>query len=149
MARHPEITDEWYVKAAEAAKLKRAGHTWAEVAAMTGYASRGSAHSAVKRVLQEHQSLAFQEVALLRQESLDRYQDLLKAVWPAAMLGDDKAVTQARLLIQRIDVLTNTEAPVALQMGGSDVDRLLRDALDEFNRRASGFDREAGTVPAD
>ena len=82
MPRRPERSDEAYVKRTKAAEMRRAGHTWEEVAAECGYTGKGSAHNAVKLLLQEHQSLAYEEVALLRQESLDRYVALLKAVWP-------------------------------------------------------------------
>lgn len=145
----PERADGWYEKAAEAAKLKRAGHTWAEVAIATGYASRQSAHDAVRRLMQDHQSLAYHEIALYRQESLDRLSELLKAVWPAAMRADDKMVTQARLIISQIGDLTGEKAPTKVEIGGSDVDRLLRDAVDEFERRAAELDRQAAGVQAD
>jgi hypothetical protein len=145
----PEKHAEWYAKASRAAELRRAGYQWAEIAIEVGYSGRDTAYTSVKRLLKEHQSLAYEQIGLYRQESLDRLMELLKAVWPNALAGSDKHVTQARLIISQIGDLTGEKAPVQLQIGESDVDRLLRDALDEFGRRTAELDRQAGAVQED
>jgi hypothetical protein len=145
----PAEQAEMYARKAKACELRRMGHSWADVAIGAGYASKGAACTAVRALLKEHQSLAYDEIALYRQESLDRLTDLLKVAMDKALKGDEKMMTQARLIISQIGDLTGEKAPMQVQIGGSDVDRLLRDALEEFNRRAGDLDRQAGGVPAD
>jgi hypothetical protein len=145
---HPPARQaETYEKRRRAAELRRAGWTWDAVAEEVGYSSRGSAHAAVKALLQEHQSLAYDEIALYRQESLDRLTDLLKVAMKGALAGDEKMMREARLIISQIGDLTGEKAPLQVQIGESDVDRLLREALDEFRRRTAQLDRKAGADP--
>ena len=142
---HPPAEQiETYEKRRKAAELRRQGHTWDEVAKGAGYSDRGAACNGVKALLKEHQSLAYDEIATYRQESLDRLTDLLKVAMRGALAGDEKMMREARLIIGQMDDLTGTKAPVAVQIGESDVDRLLRDALQELERRAADADRQAG-----
>lgn len=145
----PERRAEWYAKASRGAEMRRAGFRWADIAAELGYAGAASACESVRRLLKEEQKHAYHEAALYRQESYDRLTELLKAVWPMALRGSDKHITQARLIISQIGDLTGEKAPVKLQIGESDVDRLLRDALDEFNRRVKELDQQAAGAAAD
>lgn len=138
-ARHAEV----YLKKARAAELRRMGWQWADIATEVGYADKASAYSAVKSLLQEHQSLAYDEIALYRQESLDRLTGLLKVAMERALKGDEKMMTQARLLISQIDDLTGAKAPVQFQIGESDVDRTIRELSAELDRRAAQAAREA------
>lgn len=145
---HPPAKQaETYEKRRRAAELRRAGWTWDAVAEEVGYSSRGSAHAAVKALLQEHQSLAYDEIALYRQESLDRLTDLLRVAMGKALDGDEKMMRESRLIISQIGDLTGEKAPLQVQIGESDVDRLLREALDEFRRRTAQLDRKAGADP--
>lgn len=138
-ARHAEV----YLKKAKAAELRRLGNTWDDVAAGSGYADGASAYSAVKALLKEHQSLAYDEIGLYRQESLDRLTDLLKVAMTGALKGDEKMMREARLLISQIDDLTGAKAPVQFQIGESDVDRTIRELSAELDRRANAAAREA------
>jgi hypothetical protein len=140
--------EEAYRKRREAAKMKRAGHTWDEIAATVGYHDRSGACTAVKLLMQEQQGLAYGEADLYRQESLDRLEALLHACWKMAMEGSDKHVTQARLIISQIGDLRGEKAPLEVQFGESDVDRLLREAQEEFQRRAAELDQQASGVQA-
>lgn len=146
----PARMAEVYEKRRRAAELRRKGYTWADVAAETGYADQASAYNAVQALLREHQSLAYDEIAIYRQESLDRLTDLLKVAMAGALNGDEKMMREARLIISQIGDLTGEKAPIKHEIGESDVDRLLRDAVEEFQRRAAKLDREAGagTGPA-
>jgi hypothetical protein len=143
----PAKQAETYEKRRRAAELRRAGWTWDAIAEEVGYSSRGPACNAVKALLQEHQSLAYDEIALYRQESLDRLTDLLKVAMGKALDGDEKMMREARLIISQIGDLTGEKAPLQVQIGDSDVDRLLREALDEFRRRTAQLDRKAGADP--
>jgi hypothetical protein len=145
---HPPAKQaETYEKRRRAAELRRAGWTWDTIAEDVGYSSRGAVCNAVKALLQEHQSLAYDEIALYRQESLDRLTDLLKVAMKGALAGDEKMMRESRLIISQIGDLTGEKAPLQVQIGESDVDRLLREALDEFRRRTAQLDRKAGADP--
>lgn len=143
--KHAEL----YARKQKAAELRRKGYTWDEVAAETGYADKSGAFHAVQSLLKEHQSLAYDEIAIYRQESLDRLTDLLKVAMAKALAGDEKFMREARLIISQIDDLTGTKAPQQVQIGESDVDRLLRDAVEEFRRRSAQLDRQTGAGAAD
>lgn len=144
----PAKQAETYEKRRRAAELRRAGWTWGAIAGEVGYSDRGSACAAVKALLKEHQSLAYDEIALYRQESLDRLTDLLKVAMMGALAGDEKMMRESRLIISQIGDLTGEKAPLQVQIGESDVDRLLREAIEEHRRRAERADRQAPGVQA-
>lgn len=133
----PARKEEAYRRRTEAARLRRLGYTWEEVAAEAGYHNKSGAFNAVKGLLKEHQSLAYEEIALYRQESLDRYTELLKAAMPRALKGDEKMMREARLIINAMDELTGSKAPVRVEIGETDVDRALRELSAELDRRAA------------
>lgn len=132
-----------YRKKMKAAELRRMGWRWDDIAAETGYADRAGAFRAVQSLMKEHQSLAYDEIALYRQESLDRLTDLLKAAMPKAIAGDEKMMREARLIINQIGDLTGEKAPVKVEIGESDVDRLLREAEAELGRRTAAAQVQA------
>lgn len=146
-----------YLRDSKAAELRRAGYTWEDIAAesrtwdfgATPYGTRANAFNAVKKRMIEARELAYGEAELYRVESLERLTDLLKAVWPMAMRGSDKHVESARRIIKQMGDLRGENMPIQIEMGMSDVDRLLRDALDEFNKRAGESDREASADQGD
>lgn len=140
--------EEVYARKAEAAKLKRAGHTWDEVAKLAGYSDRSVAFSAVKSLMIRNRELAYGEADLYRAESLERLEELFRVQFERALKGDDKATTQCRLIISQIGDLRGEKAPIKLEWTESDVDRLLREAQEEFARRAAELDRETGGAPA-
>jgi hypothetical protein len=145
----PAAMLEKYDRDREAARMKRDGHTWDEIAATLGYASRGRAYSAVKSRMLESQKLTYGEVELYRAETLERLEALLLAVMPMALKASEKHVESARRLIKQISDLRGEAQPVKVEIGESDVDRLLREATDEFNRRAADLDRQAGAAAGD
>lgn len=142
----PEDREELYRKKMRAAELRRMGWRWDDIAVEVGYFNRGSAFNAVKSLMKEHQSLAYDEIALYRQESIDRLTMLLKAAMPKALDGDEKMMTQARLLISQIDDLTGAKAPVKVEIGESDVDRAIRELEAELDRRAAEHPGQAAAV---
>ncbi len=149
MARHsPDRMEEVYRKQAEAARLKREGHSWDEVAQLAGYADRAGAFNAVKRLMLRNRDLAYGEADLYRAESLERLEELFKVQFQRALKGDDKATTQCRLIISQIGDLRGEKAPVKLEWTESDVDRLLREAQEQFEQRARELDQQAGGVQA-
>jgi hypothetical protein len=134
---------EVYEKRRKAAELRRLGNSWDDVAAGAGFSDKASAYKGVKALLKEHQSLAYDEIALYRQESLDRLTDLLRVAMTKALAGDEKMMREARLIISQIDDLTGAKAPVQVQIGESDVDRTIRELSAEIDRRAAAAAREA------
>lgn len=138
--------EEVYLKRRRAAELRRAGWTWDAIAAEVGYAGKQGAFGAVRELLKEHQSLAYDEIALYRQESLDRLTDLLKVATAKALDGDEKMMTQARLLISQIGDLTGEKAPVKVEIGESDVDRAIRELEAELARRTADSSGQAPAV---
>jgi hypothetical protein len=144
MARwSPEKKEAVYAKRTKALELKRAGYGWAEIAILVGYSNRASAYSAVKNLMIEQRDLAYGEADLYRQESLDRLEVLFRKQFELALRGDDKATTQCRLIISQIGDLRGEKSAIKLEWAESDVDRLLREAQEEFARRAAELDREA------
>lgn len=87
-------------KGYSAYQLKRAGHTWPEIAKMVGYASGNVAAVEVRRYITESAAILSVEQ---REETLhlelDRLDCLLNAVWDTAMTGDTKAVDSALKVI--------------------------------------------------
>ncbi len=146
--RPPEQREASLRRAAEAAKLKRSGLTWEKVAEQTGYNDRSSAFRAVKQLLQQSRDLAYGEAELYREERMGQLNDLLAAVWPKAMKGDDKAVTQARLLVKQMAEMEGSIAPVRIEIGESDVDKALRELDAELQRRAAQAPGQAAGAQA-
>lgn len=142
----PEQKIETYDRKRRAAELRRHGWKWHEIAAEVGYADAATTYNAVQRLLKEHQSLAYDEIAIYRQESLDRLTDLLKVAMKGALAGDEKMMREARLIISQIGDLTGEKAPIKHEIGESDVDRAIRELDAEIERRAAGIAREAGPL---
>lgn len=145
----PEEIEAAYRRRTKAAELRRTGMPWREVAAQAGYSDASHAHRAVKALLVESRDLAYQEIGLYRQESIERIEAVLEKAWPFVERGSDKHMAIALRCIKQISELRGEDAPVKVELGESDVDRLLRDALEEFRRRAGAADQQAGGLPAD
>jgi hypothetical protein len=137
-----------YAKQAEAAKLKRNGYGWDEVARMVGYGDRSAAFNAVRRLMVRNRELAYGEADLYRAESLERLEELFRIQFERALKGDNKATTQCRLIISQIGDLRGEKAPVKLEWADDDVNRLLREAQEEFDKRVAELDRQASGAAA-
>jgi hypothetical protein len=138
-----------YDRRRRAAELRRAGHTWDEIAAECGFASQGSAYNAVKRLMEEARDLAYGEADLYRAETIQRYEAVIRAAWPFMEAGSDKHMNVILRTCRQISELRGEFAPVQIQIGEGDVDRALRELNDELNRRAAAAQGEAGgSAPA-
>jgi hypothetical protein len=109
----------------EAVRMRRGGATYEEIAQALGYASRGEAHNRIKLRLVQARDEMYTETNLYRAEQLDRLMALLHAVWPMAMAGSDKHVSEARRIVSDISDLTGAKSPVKVEIGEGDVDSLL------------------------
>lgn len=112
-------------KRREAIRIVREGGKLDDVVSAGLYASRGAASVAIKTGMQEARREMFVEAELYRAQQLDRLETLLSYVWPRCKSGDDKAIAEARRIISDIGDLTGAKAPVRLEIGEGDVDRLL------------------------
>lgn len=99
-----------------------------------------------KRSIAEAQDYMFADVRMYVAESLERLSALLDAIWDAAMAGNIKALTEARLIISAMGDFTGAKAPVRHDFGESDVDRALREMDAVLNRRVAEAAREAADV---
>lgn len=137
---------ESYEKQRKAAEARRAGSTWDEVAVEAGYADRATAYNAVKRLMVRERELAYGEADLYRAESLDRLLELYKAARPLALAGSDKHLNVCARIIKQMGELRGENAPIQIEIGGSDVDQLLAAAEQELGRRAAAAQVQASRV---
>lgn len=116
-------------RAYQAQKLLVAGHSWNEIASMTGYPSAGAAQVSV-RAMRQRAALALSSER--REEMLDlemaRLEELLKSAWPAAMSGDLKSAEftlkvisqQSRMLgLEELSTRTKVEGSKTIIIAGT------------------------------
>lgn len=127
---------------------RRKGESYDDITAATGVA-RGTAHRWVKDALKAAAAELGEISEHYRAESFDRLTMLLNACMPRALAGSDKHISEARRIISDLSDLMGAKAPVKVEIGESDVDRLLRDALEEFRRRTGGDDRQVAAAAGD
>lgn len=139
------------VKRREAIKIVREGGKLDDVVAAGWYHSRGAASNAIKRGMQEARREMFVEAELYRAQQLDRLESLLAYIWPRTVNGDEKAIAEARHIISDIGDLTGAKAPVRLEVGEGDLDRLLAGLDAVLNGRSAPDSSEIvdGEVVAD
>jgi hypothetical protein len=110
MAKSPD--PEVLEREQQVVKLRRAGHTWDEIANLVGYAypsgSRDAYMRAASRVVSE-------DVKAIRELETERLDNLLNAVWADAMTGDIPAGTQALRIMERRAKLLGLDQPVKIQ----------------------------------
>lgn len=123
-------------------ELKRRGLSYTEIAEQTGVPI-STARDSVVRATREAQSLLFPEVALYVAEALDRLGSLLSAVWDRAMMGDDKAIGEARRIISDMGDYTGAKSPIKLEVGEADVDRQIRELTELLDERSRTATRQA------
>ena len=104
-------------KAAQALALRKTGATYEQIAAHLGYSSRQSANRAVLRLLAAHEA---ENVADLRTLENMRLDDLLFAVYKAALGGDLGAIDRALRIMERRAKLLGLDAPVKQEISGTD-----------------------------
>ena len=93
-------------------KLRRAGHTWDEIATIVGYAYPSGAHDAYVRASIR---VVADDVKAIRELETERLDNLLNAVWADAMTGDIPAGTQALRIMERRAKLLGLDQPVKIQ----------------------------------
>lgn len=93
----------------QAAALRRAGATWAQIANQLGYSSAGHAHNQFMVLMHEYPRESLEATRDLEADRLDQLQ---RALWPKALGGDQGAIsTVLRIMDQRARLL-GYNAPV-------------------------------------
>lgn len=103
-------------KQRRALELRAEGRTLADIADELGYADKASAHNAITRTLDRHESAAVDELRALEGARLDLLQ---KAVWPLAMAGDLAAVRECVRIIDRRARLLGLDAPTLVDLNAT------------------------------
>lgn len=108
---------------ARALELHLAGASYQAIADALGYASRGSAHDAVQKALEDLAPDASQFEAT----AIARIDAMLQGLWPKARRGDVQAIDRVLRLEQERRALKNESAettPQEVPSGGSKLGRL-------------------------
>lgn len=114
---------------AKALELRRAGRSYAEIAAALGL-SKGGCHKLVHQGLAESRAAIAGSADELRAEEASRLDALLTATWPDARRGNLQAVDRVLKVMERRARLLGLDAPVrtALQGGGEDAPPIATEA---------------------
>lgn len=122
-------------KRRKALQLRKGGASYEAIARQVGYANKGGAHRAVMQELQELPKDAAQDVMALELERLDQ---LLLALWPAAMKGHVRSAETVIRLMERRAKLQGLDAPVqaTITHASADVDAAVAELAREMALRA-------------
>lgn len=105
-------TSERRIEAAEkkrqALELRKAGATYAAIAAALGYESTSSAYKAVMTAIRAIYREPAEEV---RELEIARCDEMLRALWPGVMAGDAKKVNAALRVMERRSKYLGLDAP--------------------------------------
>lgn len=156
MARKkPTPSAELIEKELRVVELRRAGHTWEEIANRTGYANPSAAFNAfqqaIRRVLRE----PVEEALELELQRLDKF---LNSLWPAIEAGDPAAIDRGLKIMDRrakylgMDAPTKQQVEVTTYEGGTDIDRevnRLAQLLATGSRVPNSLDTPTGTTQSD
>jgi len=113
-------------KQAQALELRKAGHSFDQIAAKLGYANGGGAYKAVEAGLKA----TLQEPAdELRQLEITRLDTMLSALWPKVKKGEHGAIDRALKVGERRAALVGLDAPTRFD-GRIDVTKLTDAELD-------------------
>lgn len=126
-------------------EMTRRGKAVREIAREVG-CSPGLVIDVRKQAIADARDYMFADVRMYTAESLDRLGALLDAIWDAAIAGNVKALTEARLIISAMGDFTGAKAPVRHEFGESDVDRALREMDAVLNRRVAEAAGKAADV---
>lgn len=99
-------------KQAQALELRKAGHSFEQIAAKLGYANGGGAYKAVEAGLRA----TLQEPAdELRQLEITRLDTMLSALWPKVKRGEHGAIDRALKVGERRAALVGLDAPKKIE----------------------------------
>ncbi|CAM3224898.1 hypothetical protein [Tsukamurella hominis] len=94
IVRPDQVED--HLRAVEAARMRRDGAQWADIAEQVGYASPGSAHRAVTRLVRREST---ESAAEYREIALERYEYLYGEAVRRIQAADDRALVGSAQMI--------------------------------------------------
>lgn len=113
----------------EALKLRQAGYTYDEIAARTGYKSKGAAFKAVSRGLK----ITLREPAnQVRELEIGRLDAMIKALWPNAERGNLGAVDRVLKIMERRAKLLGLDSAQEITIN---FEKMSTDELREYIQR--------------
>lgn len=129
-------------KRRKALQLRKGGASYDAIARQVGYANRGNAHHAVMQELRELPRDDAADVLALEVERLDQ---LLMALWPAAMKGNVRSAETVIRLMERRAKLQGLDAPVqaTITHAAADVDAAVAELAREMALRPTTADTPA------
>ena len=118
-------------------ELRKAGATWQAIADQLGYASPGHAHDQFMVVMRDYPR---EDVETWRNTISDRYDAMLRALWPDVIRGKWLAVDRASRILEAQAKLHGANRPDKIQItpGETDLDAALRELEEQMRRRAAG-----------
>jgi len=124
-------------------ELRKAGATWQAIADQLGYANRGNAYRAFQAVMKEYPR---EDVETWRNIISDRYDAMIRALWPDVLRGKLLAVDRVSRILEAQAKLHGANRPEKIEItpGETDLDTALRELEEQIRRRAA---RDGSPVP--
>jgi hypothetical protein len=120
----------------QAMQLRATGATYEQIADALGYTQRDGAYKAVVRGIRREGEEYHESIEFARSLSLNRLDELLFAIYPAAKSGDRGAIDQVLRLEQRRANLLGLDAPktfeAKIKLDVMAWNQALRDILDVY-----------------
>jgi len=124
-------------------ELRKAGLTWQAIADRLGYASAGHAYTRFMVVMKEWPR---EDIETTRNLISDRYEAMLRALWPEVLSGKWLAIDRATRILENLAKLHGANRPEKIEItpGETALDQALRELQEELQRRAA---RDGSPVP--
>lgn len=118
-------------------QLRKAGSTWQAIADQLGYASPGHAYDQFMGVMREYPR---EDVETWRNIISDRYDVMIRALWPEVLRGNWQAVDRVTRVLEAQAKLYGANRPVKIEVstGESDLDATMRELVAELELKAAG-----------
>ena len=139
---------------AQAVELRLAGLTFQQIADQLGYSGRDSAAKDLDRAFEAMVMERNHNIDLLLEEQVAILTRMRRAVWPAAIQGDTRAVDIVLKIVDRTTKLLRLDPTlhVSLEMHTVDaIDRQIRDLTNQISLEGTQYewsDDEPGAVQA-
>jgi hypothetical protein len=117
--------------------LRKAGATWQSIADTLGYAGPGHAYEQFMIVMKDYPR---EDVETAREIISDRYEAMIRALWPKVLKGDVWAIDRVTRISEAQAKLLGVNRPEKLELsvGGTELDAALRELEAEMKARAGG-----------
>jgi hypothetical protein len=118
-------------------ELRGAGVKWQVIADQLKYASPGHAYDSFMAIMREYPR---EDVETVRNLIFDRYETIIRAVWPKVLKGDNWSIDRASRVLEAEAKLMGANRPekVEISVGATELDAALRELETEMKARAGG-----------